>query len=73
MAKKSWADLSPSQQAVVTVVGAAEVALTLWALKDLKRRPGAELRGPKALWFPALLVQPVGPIAYLTLARRARA
>ncbi len=52
------------------VAGAAiEVALTTAALVDLARRPAEQVRGPKALWALGCVVQPVGPIAYLTVGR----
>jgi hypothetical protein len=52
------------------IVGAAEVVLTSLASADLKRRPAAEVRGPKVLWLLAFLVQPFGPIAYFVVGRR---
>jgi hypothetical protein len=70
MAKKSWGDMTPTQKKIVVVAGIAEVALTSWCLRDLKQRPATLVRGPKALWVPALSVQPVGPIAYLVWGRR---
>jgi hypothetical protein len=39
---------------------------------DLARRPGRQIHGPKALWWPLVLIQPVGPVAYLTWARHRR-
>jgi hypothetical protein len=68
--KKTWSDLTPTQRKVVVVAGVVEVALTTWCLRDLKQRPASLVRGPKALWAPALSVQPVGPIAYLVWGRR---
>lgn len=48
--------------------------LGLWtatvATMDLARRPRRQIRGPKALWWPTLLVQPFGPVAYLGWGRR---
>lgn len=70
MAKKSWSDMTPVQKKVVVVAGIAEVALTTWCVRDLKQRPATLVRGPKALWAPALSVQPVGPIAYLVWGRK---
>lgn len=70
MAKKSWSDMTPTQQKVVVVAGVAEVLLTTWCLVDLARRPAATVRGPKALWGPAMFVQPVGPLAYLACGRK---
>jgi hypothetical protein len=69
-AKKSWSDMTPAQRKVVVVAGIAEVALTTWCLRDLKQRPATMVRGPKALWAPAMSVQPVGPIAYLVWGRK---
>ena len=69
-AKKSWSDMTPTQKRVVVAAGIVEVALTTWCLRDLKQRPATMVRGPKALWAPAMSVQPVGPIAYLVWGRR---
>ena len=63
-------DLTPTQQRLIVVGGAVEVALTTWCLRDLARRPPAQVHGPKALWLPAMVVQPVGPLAYLLWGRR---
>jgi hypothetical protein len=54
----------------VVVAGVVEVALTTWCLRDLRQRPASMVRGPKALWAPAMSVQPVGPIAYLVWGRK---
>ncbi|KRE95254.1 hypothetical protein ASG76_06195 [Nocardioides sp. Soil774] len=68
--KKSWSDMTPTQQKVIVAAGIVEVALTTWCLRDLKQRPAELVRGPKLLWVPAMSVQPVGPIAYLAWGRR---
>lgn len=70
MAKKAWSDLSPTQQKLVVAASIAELVVTTLAARDLKKRPRAEVRGPKALWLAALAVQPVGPLAYLVAGRR---
>lgn len=70
MAKKKWSELNPSQQCAICVAGALEVVMTVAALRDLGRRPAAEVRGPKPAWALALFVQPVGPIAYFAYGRR---
>jgi Phospholipase_D-nuclease N-terminal len=67
---RRWKDLSTSQRATILTLGSVEIALTTVAAVDLCRRPKELLRGPKALWWPAIFVQPIGPIAYLRLARR---
>lgn len=62
---RSWSELSNPQRAVVVVGGAVEVVLTAIAARDLARRPASEVHGSKPLWALALMVQPVGPVAYL--------
>ena len=65
-----WRDLNPRQQVAVVAAGAVELVLTAIALTDLARRPAGQVRGPRALWALACVVQPVGPPAYLFLGRR---
>lgn len=68
---RTWSSLSPTQQRLILLGSAAEVVLTTIAAVDLKRRPAAQVRGRKPLWALALVVQPVGPIAYLLAHHRA--
>ena len=70
MAKRTWGDMTPTQKKLVVLTGVVEVALTTWCLRDLKERPASLVRGPKALWGPAMSIQPVGPVAYLVWGRR---
>jgi hypothetical protein len=67
---RRWRDLGPGARVAVVLGTAAEITLTSVAAADLARRPPAYVRGPKPLWAAALLVQPVGPVAYLLLGRR---
>jgi hypothetical protein len=70
VATTRWSDMSRAQRVGVAAAGALELVLTVTAAVDLGRRPAGQVRGPKPLWWPALLVQPVGPVAYLVLGRR---
>jgi hypothetical protein len=70
MQQRRWDEMSPRQKAVLLTLVSVEIALTATALVDLARRPADGVRGPKALWAIGCFVQPVGPIAYLTLGRR---
>lgn len=70
--KKRWSDLSPRQRQAVVVGGFAELILTSLALRDLRRRPAALVRGPKFLWRLTFFVQPFGPILYFLRGRRDR-
>jgi hypothetical protein len=69
VAKKRWSDLTDRQRAVLVVGSAIEVVLTTAALVDLARRPTDQVKGSKGWWALACFVQPVGPIAYLTMGR----
>lgn len=68
--KRSWSDLSRTQRRLIIAGGAVESVITTVALRDLARRPGSQVRGPKAAWALGCVVQPVGPVAYLLLGRR---
>jgi len=70
--KKRWSDLTPNQQRAVVAGAAVELVLTTVALADLARRPASDVRGPRAAWILAMVVQPFGPLAYLSLGRRSR-
>lgn len=67
---RRWRELSSRQRAMLIIVGSIELLLTANAAGDLHYRPSDRVRGPKALWWPAIFVQPVGPIAYLVCGRR---
>lgn len=69
MNNKKWSEMSRAQQGAVVVLGAAEVVLTAVAVVDLVRRPAEQVRGPKVAWAAGLVIQPVGPIAYLAWGR----
>ena len=69
-ANRRWSEMGPGQRAAVLIVGSVELALTVTALVDLIRRPADQVRGDKRLWALGVLVQPVGPIAYLAWGAR---
>jgi hypothetical protein len=68
--KKTWNELTPTQQKIAVAAGVAELVLSSYCANDLRKRPKAEVRGPKWIWVPLLAVQPFGPIAYLIAGRR---
>jgi hypothetical protein len=70
MRAQKWDALTDRQKVALLVVASVEVALTATALVDLARRPRDLVRGPKALWLVGCFVQPLGPIAYLTIGAR---
>ena len=61
---------APDRASASLVAVSVELGLTATALVDLARRPRDLVRGPKTLWALGCLVQPVGPIAYLTIGAR---
>jgi hypothetical protein len=70
MSSRTWTELPRWQRVATAVLAPVEVALTAVAAVDLARRPQRRVRGPKALWWVGIFVQPVGPVAYLAWARR---
>jgi hypothetical protein len=67
---KKWSEMSPGQKSGVVTLSLVELLLTAVALRDLARRPGNAVRGPKWVWSVLCFIQPVGPILYLALGRR---
>lgn len=65
-----WADLSDRQRKVLVAAAAAEAALKIAALIDIQRRPKRQIRGPKALWRAAMVVNLLGPLSYFTFGRK---
>ena len=75
MARRRWSDLDEGTRRLIVVGGAVEGALKIAALADLRRRPAAQIRGPKWVWATVVtLVNMAGavPIAYFLLGRRRR-
>ena len=75
MARRRWSDLDEGTRRGIVVGAAVEGALKIAALVDLRRRPAAQIRGPKWVWATAVtLVNAAGavPLAYFLLGRRRR-
>lgn len=70
MATQKWSDLTTLQKRSIVVGGVLEGVVTLAAVRDLASRSGDQVRGPKAAWALAFVVQPFGPLAYFALGRR---
>ena len=72
-ARRQWSDLSQRDRNLIIAAAAAEAALKVAALADLRRRPASQIRGPKWLW--AVFVAGVNsaggaPISYFLFGRR---
>ncbi|GIH78256.1 PLD nuclease N-terminal domain-containing protein [Planobispora longispora] len=68
--RRRWADLPPRRRGAILTLAVIELLLTSAAAVDMRIRPQSDVRGRKALWWPAIFIQPVGPILYLLLGRR---
>lgn len=73
MVKKRWKDLLESQRRMIVVGVVLEAVVKVAALRDLKRRPADQVRGPKWLWGGVITVANSAglvPAAYFVLGRR---
>jgi hypothetical protein len=73
MVKKRWSELSPRTRRLVIVGATGDGLLKLAALRDLRRRPAAQVRGRKWVWAVALAVvnsAGVLPVTYFRYGRR---
>ncbi len=67
---RTWEDLPTPLRRGVTVLAVVQVALFLYALVDLIRRPNYQVRGRKFAWYPVLFANYVGPLSYLIIGRK---
>ncbi len=65
-----WASLSEGQRRLLIAAATAEATLKIVALIDIQRRPASQIRGPKALWRAAMVVNLLGPLSYFTIGRK---
>jgi hypothetical protein len=69
---RRWSDLSPRSRKLLIAAGAAEAALKVAVLIDLRRRPPSEIRGSRRAWTAAMLLNSAGliPLSYFVFGRR---
>jgi hypothetical protein len=67
-----WHELTGRQRAGVITRGTVQLGLLAAALWDLRRRPAAAVRGPKAVWVVVSGVNylGLGPLTYFAFGRR---
>lgn len=65
-----WSDLSDRQRKLLVTAAACEASLKIAALIDIQRRPPGQIRGPKALWRAAMVVNLLGPLSYFLVGRK---
>lgn len=68
--KKRFSELPTSSKVLVVVGAVIQFALQGAAVRDLKRRPAAEINGPKALWGAVSFINFIGPLAYFVVGRK---
>ena len=71
--KKTWKELSPMAKFGTVMAAVVQLSLLVAAQRDISRRPAAEIRGSKALWRAATLINFVGPGSYFTFGVKRRA
>ena len=64
MTTKTDTALSTGGKIGLGLAGIVQVAFAFLAFWDLAFRAASEVRGPKAAWIPAILVNWIGPAAY---------
>jgi hypothetical protein len=69
-AGRRWAELTDRQRGMLLTAAAAELALKVAALVDIRRRPAEQIRGPKTLWRAAMAVNLLGPVSYFVVGRK---
>jgi hypothetical protein len=68
--KQRWEDLPDGQRRAIVAAAVVQIGLMLAALIDLRRRPAAQIRGPKRAWVAASLVNFIGPLSYFAYGRK---
>ncbi len=62
---------APKAAPVVKIVqGMVNVALIIWAVRDIRHRSDDEIKGNRKFWLVAAFAPPVGPIAYFLFGRK---
>lgn len=70
--KKKWSELSPMARFGTIVAAVVQLTLLIAAQRDISRRPAEEIRGSKALWRVASLVNFIGPGTYFVVGVKRR-
>ena len=56
--------IPPAGRAALGLVGIVQIAFAFLAFWDLALRDADQVRGPKPIWIPAILVNWIGPASY---------
>jgi hypothetical protein len=70
--KKKWNELSPMARFGTVGAGIVQLSLLVAAQTDISRRPAQQIRGSKAMWRLATLVNFIGPATYFAVGVKRR-
>ncbi|MFW0783775.1 PLDc N-terminal domain-containing protein [Gordonia sp. CPCC 206044] len=68
--RKKFNQLPPRSRALIIVGAVVQLGLQAAALRDIKKRPAAQVKGPKPVWAALSFVNYFGPIAYFVVGRK---
>ena len=63
-------DTPAAKNASALVRGIFNLALLIWAVRDIRRRSADEIKGNRKFWMMAAFAPPIGPIAYFLFGRK---
>ena len=72
-APKRWKGSSPAMKAPAVAQRMIQLALMIWAVRDIRRRRDDEINGNRKVWTLAAFAPPIGPIAYFLFGRKRNA
>lgn len=72
-APKRWKRSSPTMKAPAVAQRMIQLALMIWAVRDIRRRRDDEINGNRKVWTLAAFAPPIGPIAYFLFGRKRNA
>lgn len=60
----------PAMNTSALARGLVNLALVIWAVRDIRRRRDDEIKGSRKRWMLAAFAPPIGPIAYYLFGRQ---
>ena len=69
-APKKWKGFPSTMNTRAAGQGIVNLALLIWAVRDIRHRSDEELNGRRKIWTLAAFAPPFGPIAYLLFGRK---
>ncbi|MFE1644768.1 PLDc N-terminal domain-containing protein [Microbacterium sp. P01] len=69
-AVKAVKAVGPVARIWLFLVGTLQLAFAFLAFWDLAHRPARDIRGPKPVWIPVILVNWIGPLAYFAFGHK---